>query len=136
VVVADLPCELPHVGVVKETMLDRVADAVRIDDLDVESEAFNRLFRVTAQDREFAYQLLDARMIRWLESTGGEFGFEVAGPNLLVWSDRRPPSRLVPLFGCARLFHDHIPRLVWNRYGRGPSLPDIPVGGSDERSTT
>ena len=64
-----------------------------------------------------AYQLIDPRMMNWLLSTGGAFGFEVVGPNLLVYSHRRRPTELIPLFGSAQLFRDHIPRLVRTEYG-------------------
>jgi hypothetical protein len=136
VVVADLECFLPRVSVQKESLSSMVAGHLGFHDLEVESEPFNRLFRVKAEHREFAYQLLDARMIRWLESTGGTFGFEVSGQNLLVWSRRRKPTALIPLFGCARLFCDHIPRLVWNEYGTWPARPDASMAGPEERSTT
>jgi len=73
----------------------------------------------------------DAPMMRWLLSTRGSFGFEVNGPTLLVWCGRLRPTGLVPLFGSAALFRDHIPRLVWNEYGTGS--PASPEG---ERSTS
>jgi hypothetical protein len=136
VVVADVACFLPHVSMEKESLFRKVAGHLGFRDIEFESEAFNRVYRVHALDREFAYKLLDARMIRWVESLGGEFGFEVSGPNLLVWSAKRGPSSLIPLFGSARMFCDHIPRLVWNEYGNGLARPDAPVAGPEERSTT
>ncbi|MGH2555362.1 MAG: hypothetical protein ACRDHO_06560 [Actinomycetota bacterium] len=131
IVLADLPAFFPQVCLERESLMTRLADALSFRDLEFESEDFNRLFQVRAADDEFAYKLVDARMIRWLLSTGGEFGFEVSGPNLLVWSDRCRPTGLIPLFGSALLFRDHIPRLVWNEYGTGS--PASPEGG---RSTS
>jgi hypothetical protein len=135
IVVADLACQLPWVGVEKENPLSKLTEHLGFHDIEFESESFNRMFNVKAADRQFAYQLLDARMIRWMESLGGSFGFEVSGPNLLVWSGKRRASDLIPLFGCAKMFCDHIPRLVWNEYGNGPARPDAPVG-PEERSAT
>jgi hypothetical protein len=135
VVVADLACTLPWVSAEKENLLSKLSEHLGFHDIEFESESFNRMFNVKTADREFAYQLLDARMIRWMESLGGGFGFEVSGPNLLVWSGKRGASDLIPLFGCAKMFCDHIPRLVWNEYGNGPARPDTPVG-PEERSTT
>lgn len=131
VVLADLPAVLPRVSIEKERLLTRLADALSFHDLDFESEDFNRLFQIRAADREFAYKLIDARMMRWLLSTQANFGFEVNGPTLLVWSGRLRPTALVPLFGSAALFRDHIPRLVWNECGTGS--PASPEG---ERSTS
>jgi hypothetical protein len=131
VVLTDLPAVLPRVSIERERLLTRLADALTFHDLDFESGEFNRLFQIRAADREFAYKLIDARMIRWLLSTRGSFGFEVNGPDLLVWCGRLRPTGLVPLFGSAALFRDHIPRLVWNEYGTGS--PASPEG---ERSTS
>jgi hypothetical protein len=135
VVVADLACELPWVSAEKENLLSKLTEHLGFHDIEFESESFNRMFNVKAADREFAFKLLDARMIRWMESMGGSFGFEVSGPNLLVWSGKRRASNLIPLFGWAKMFCDHIPRLVWNEYGNGPARADTPVG-PEERSTT
>ncbi|TMK81669.1 MAG: DUF3137 domain-containing protein [Actinobacteria bacterium] len=110
VVVADLDCSVPRVSISKETLLTRAAEHLGARDLDFESEEFNRMFKVTAQDPQVAYQLIDPRMMNWLLSTGGAFGFEVAG-------HRRRPTELIPLFGSAQLFRDHIPRLVRTEYG-------------------
>jgi hypothetical protein len=131
IVLADIPAFLPRVLVEKERLITRLADMLSFHDIDFESEEFNRLFQVKAADREFAYKLVDARMMRWLLSTEGTFGFEVNGPDVLVWCRRLRPSRLVPLFGSAALFRDHVPKLVWNEYGRGTAAS--PEG---ERSTS
>lgn len=131
ILVAELPAFLPSVCLERESLLTRLADALSFRDLEFESEDFNRLFQVRAADRQFAYKLVDARMIRWLLSTGGEFGFEVSGPSLLVWCDRLRPTGLIPVFGSAVLFRDHIPRLVWNEYGTGS-----PASPEEERSTS
>lgn len=125
VVIAEVGCSVPYVSLAKEGLLTKLADHLGFRDIDFESEAFNRAFNVKSEDREFAYRLIDARMEQFLLETGGAFGFEVRGSELLVYSDRRGPADLVPLFGTAKAFHEHIPRLVWNEYGK-----------KEERSTT
>jgi hypothetical protein len=134
IAVVDLACNLPPVTVDRENLMTKLTGHLGFHDLEFESEAFNRMYHVGAVHREFAYQLLDARMIRWMESLGGQFGFEVSGPNLLVWSAPRRPTELIPLLGSARMFCDHIPRLVWNEYGSGPARTDAPVSGPEGRS--
>ena len=131
VVVVDLPAFFPRVCIQRENLRTRMADALSFRDLEFESEEFNRMFQVTAAHPEFAYKLIDARMIRWLLSTRGIFGFEVSGPGLLVWCGRLRPTELIPLVGSAALFRDHIPRLVWSEYGTGTQTS--PEG---ERSTS
>ncbi len=117
VAIADLQATLPEVRVEKTSLLAGLADHLGFHDIQFESDAFNREFDVRAKDREFAYKLIDARMMAWLLSTRGAFGFEVGGPCLLVYSGARKPGELIPLLGSTKLFHDHIPRLVWNEYG-------------------
>ena len=135
VVLAEMGCTLPHVSVEKENVLSWVAGHLGFHDIEFESEEFNRMFTVKAKDQQFAFELLDARMIKWLQSTGGQFGFEVSGQGLLVWSGRRRAGELVPLFGCATMFCDHIPRLVWNQYGTIRARPDGP-GEAGGRSSS
>jgi hypothetical protein len=132
IVVADLTCAVPPISIQRETLFSRVAERMGFPDIPFESDAFNRAFRVRAKDRRFAYQLVDARMMQWLQTTGGEFGFEVVGPNLLAYCRRRRPTELIPLLGTAKLFNDHIPNLVRTEYGFAkPGRP-----GQTERSST
>jgi hypothetical protein len=139
ILVAELGAEVPDVSIRRESVLSRLADHLGFHDIDFESEAFNREFQVKGADRAFAFKLLDARMLAWLLSTGGGFGFEVGGAELLVWSNRLSPADLPSLFGAALGFHGHVPRLVWDQYGPAadgkpsdalPSAPD-----PTERST-
>jgi hypothetical protein len=134
IVIADLPCSVPHVSIEKETLLSRMADHLGFADLTFESEEFNRAYQVRSTDREFAYKLIDARMMQWLLSMGQGFGFEIMGPNLLAYSGKRRPTELIPLFGMAKLFDEHVPNLVWTDYGIGPTpTPAVPPPpGQDE----
>ncbi len=116
VVVVDVALGLPPVSLQREGFFTRLADHVGLRDIDFESEAFNRAWNVKADDREFAFKLVDARMMHFLMATEG-FGYEVCGPWLLIFSKRLKPTELIPLLGTAKGFHDQIPRLVWNEYG-------------------
>ena len=116
VVIADVGIDTPPVSITKENLLSRIADHVGLHDIEFESEQFNRVFQVKAGDREFCFKLVDARMIHWLLATEGTFGFEVAGPWLLVHRNRLRPTELIPLIGTAKAFGDHIPQLVRTEY--------------------
>jgi hypothetical protein len=87
------------------------------DDVDFESEEFNRSFRIVCGDRKFAYDLIDARMMSWLLSTPDGFEFEVGGKWLLTYTSRVRPTELVPLLGMAKLFQEHVPQVVSSVYG-------------------
>jgi hypothetical protein len=123
IVIADLAATMPYVAVRKESLFTKLAGHLGFHDIEFESEDFNREFRVKASDKEFAFKLIDARMMQWLLSTGGRFAFEVRGSSLLVSCHRLPPTGLVPLFDAAQSFTDHVPHLVWAEYGTGQQTP-------------
>jgi hypothetical protein len=116
--IAELNWMVSGVCVRPEGVASRLADHLGLRDLEFESEAFNRSFQVEADDREFAFQLLDARMVTWLEPLEG-FGFETMGRYLLVWSDRLEPADLTALLAAVKGFRDRVPRMVWNEHGTG-----------------
>ena len=147
ILIADLPCSVPHVWIDRETLFSRMAGHLGFTDISFESEEFNRAYQVKGTDREFAFKLIDARMMQWLLSMGRGFGFEIMGPNLLVYSQKRGPTELIPLFGMAKLFNEHVPNLVWTEYGLGTTVgtttppppipaPPVPSEGMDGRSTS
>ncbi len=118
VVIAELQCFLPQIAVTKENLLTRLADHLGFQDINFESEEFNREFQIKCRDREFAFKLIDARMIQWFLSTDGRFGVETNGQNVLVYTKAiRQPTELLPLFCTVKEFHDRIPRIVWSEYG-------------------
>src|SRR5205085_1630635 len=110
VVVAELEMTLPDVRIERENVVTWLADHVGLRDLEFESEDFNRTFNVKATDQEFAFKLVDGRMIAWLLSSAQSepFGFEVRGGELLVFGKRLKPEGLIPLLGTAKAFHDHV----------------------------
>jgi hypothetical protein len=119
IVLADIDAFLPGAVIARENLFTRMADHTGFRDIEFELEDFNRRFNVKATDREFAYKLVDARMMQWLLNAG-KYGFEVFGGQILVYSGRHRPGELVPLIGTAKGFRDQIPRLVWSQYGIEP----------------
>jgi hypothetical protein len=123
ILVMDLDASLPYVSVQRETMLTRLAHHLGFHDVDLESQDFNRAFQVKAEDREFCFKLIDARMMQWMLTLAGGYGFEVRGPNAMVSCHRLAPAQILAIFDTAQAFCDHIPRLVWNAYGTKPREP-------------
>lgn len=64
--VLEVGAAFPGLVVSREGFLTRLADHMGFRDIEFESEEFNRRFQVQAGERRFAYELIDARMIRWL----------------------------------------------------------------------
>jgi hypothetical protein len=111
--VAEIDAWVPHVAI-RHDPLPLLANEFMQDRLLFESEEFNRTYRVVCQDLRFAYKFVDPRMMLWLIEMGESFrfDFEVSGNLLLVSCHRLKPNALVPLFGAAQGFHDHIPAIV------------------------
>jgi hypothetical protein len=109
----------PSLRVERENLLTSIADHIGLHDIEFESEEFNREFNVKGEDRKFASDFIDARMMEWLLATEHGFGFEVAGRWLLCYGKRRAPLELVPLIGTVKQFREHVPRVVFELYG-GP----------------
>jgi hypothetical protein len=131
IVIAELAATMPSISVVPYALLRKKqlgenrhaghrpgSHGIRFG-----SEDFDRNFKVTASDKEFAARLIDPEMIQWLLSTGGQFGFVIQRSELLVSCDQLPATGLVPLFDAAKSFTDHIPQLVWADYSTGQQTP-------------
>jgi hypothetical protein len=119
IVLADLGLSVPQMSIQREGLFSRLADRLGFHDIQFESDAFNRRFQVKSSDREFAYKLVDARMMRWLLDGKSSDAFELAGRRLLVACDPLGPAELSWLFDRALSFREHVPRLVWTEYGTG-----------------
>jgi hypothetical protein len=109
----------PPLRIVPEGVLSRLADHVGLRDIELESGEFNRRYQVQAPERRFAYELIDARMIRWLLGLDRPVCFEVVGRWIIAYHGRVRPARLIPLIGSAAGFRERIPRAATDLYGIG-----------------
>lgn len=121
VVVARIDAWLPSVRAERENLFSRLADHIGFRDIEFESEEFNRSFNVKAADREFAFKLLDARMMQWLLDAPHSACVEVNGGHVLLWCKQLEAEEVPALLNGAKAFVDHVPRLVWNEYGKAAS---------------
>jgi len=102
----------------RETVGSRIAGAFGSgEDVDFESEEFNRTFRVRSPNRRFAFELVDARMMDFLLSALTGYRFEALGRWLLVAGPRMQATEIVPLLGTAKEFRDRVPNVVRSLYG-------------------
>lgn len=121
IVIAEIAAWLPSVTMERENVFTRLADHIGMRDIEFELEDFNRRFNVKCDDREFAYKLLDARMMEYLLGKAGDVCVEVNGGHVLVWSGKVKVDGLMELLYRAKGFVDNVPRLVWNEYGKAAS---------------
>jgi hypothetical protein len=82
--------ESPPVSFMREGFSDRLAGLVGGTDVDVESAAFNRLWRVKSPDQRAAHAMLTPTLIAFLtESSDEGLAFQVDGDRVLLWDDGR-----------------------------------------------
>jgi hypothetical protein len=115
----EIPGAFPVLEIAPEGFFTRLADAVGLDDIQFESEEFNRRFNVKSGDRKFASDMIDPRMMRWLLALPVKVSFEVVGSRVLVYGRRVKAARLIPIIGTATAFPERIPRVVWSLYPAG-----------------
>jgi hypothetical protein len=126
--VTEIPATCAPLTVERESVFTRMADHLGFHDIEFESDEFNRAYQVKCQDRKFANDVIDSRMMQWLLSTGERWAFELSGPYLMCYTKRLKPLELTPLLGGLKEFLGHIPRVAWSLYGTGApaNLPPAP----------
>lgn len=112
-----LPCALPRVSVDPEGFFSKVARAVGVRDIELESEEFNRAFRLAAADRKLAYDLIPARNMELL-LTQPDIHFRTEGDTLLCFDDKRLDlARVDARLDLLSTFLDNVPSFVWSERG-------------------
>jgi hypothetical protein len=111
-VMTPLPASWPDLVLAPETLAARALVRITLDEVNTESEAFNRTYTVRSADARFAHALLDARMMQWLLDRSDAAGFEVADGILLCYRPRLQPWELRPLLETASEFLDQVPDVV------------------------
>jgi hypothetical protein len=118
-------------SVAPEGLLTAFADTVAMGDQDLEVEAFNRAFEVRADDRRFASDFLDARMIELLVERAVGWVVEAVGNRILV----ARPAGAVPdadsLIALSFAVADRVPNAVRSLHPEAPAAgltPRCPVG--------
>jgi len=118
---APLPINAPRLVVGRENLASKLfVTATRLD-LDVESEMFNRSYHVIGEDRAFAREVLDARMVDLMVSTEGKITFEFLGRWLVLHSEQIEPELLPGLARLADEMRQVVPALVAQKWGRAPA---------------
>lgn len=115
-VVAPIDAACSRLVIGHENIGTWLAGALSFDDIQFESEDFNKAYYVKSPDAKFANDFIDARMMEWLLKNGEGFSFEVAADRLLCFCRKVGPMEIVPLLGTAKAFRDRIPRVVYSLY--------------------
>jgi hypothetical protein len=106
----------PELSIEHETFLTRLAGALSFHDIEFEDETFNKAFKVHGNDRKFANDLIDSRMMAWLLAHASDYAIEVVGNRVLIAGPKVDPTELVQVIGTAKAFVDQVPRVVFSLY--------------------
>lgn len=131
VCVVRLPCQLPDLYVGNENFLTRIGSAIGIEDIEFESDDFNRAFRVKSDNPKFASDLLHPRMMELLLARGRGIEWRLRGWDMLTWRKGRLtiPDLLERTSLLCRIVQG-IPTFVWKDRGYDPGTQTQPQGGT------
>jgi hypothetical protein len=122
----ELPFGVPRLQVEPRDALDVVSDAVGLDRIELELEAFNRRFEVRTADRRFAVAFLDQRMMEALLGLPAGVTVSVNEDRLLLHAPTLPAPQVLLLFDVACAIRDQVPTVVASLY------PPRPMEGPHE----
>lgn len=102
--IVHLPINAPRTLITHENLASKLFTTATRLDLDVESDLFNTKYHVISENRRFARDLLDARVIDLIVQSEGRMAFEFLGNRLLVRAPLLEPELVPGLVGYAQRF--------------------------------
>ena len=109
-----LPSLVPKLELVPESRLGRLGTALGMQDIELESEDFNRRYRVRSNNPKFASDALPARTMQKL-LTREALHLRLAGTDALCWEQgTHSPSQLLARLDALSAVLEGIPEFVWN----------------------
>lgn len=112
-----VPVAWPDILIAPEGWSARLAGSLGLRGVEFESEEFNRVFEVQADDRRFASALIDGAMMGWLLDLPRGTGFEISNGTLLCQTPRRPDRDIAWALDSMAMFMSRIPPVVESLYG-------------------
>jgi hypothetical protein len=110
---------LPGLELSPESVFTRLGNAIGFDDVELESEDFNRRYRVHARDPKFAYDVLNPRTMQAL-LTRPALHMRLLDADAVCWSSGRlDPPDLLERLSTLQLVVAGIPSFVWSDHSSG-----------------
>ena len=110
----DLPAPVPELQLLPEGFLGRIGTALGMQDIELESEDFNRRYRVLCRTPKFAYDVLPPRTMQALLSRPA-LHLRLVGTDAMCWeSGRHTPVQLLARLDALSTMIDGVPEFVWN----------------------
>jgi len=124
VVMVRLPAVLPSLIVTPELVGDKIEKLTGGQDIELESERFNQLYRIQSPVEAFAYGVLHPLMMDWLLGPARYLvPFIIEGQDLICWRDGPPDYASLDdqlTFMCALI--DQIPQGVIEQHSQPLAL--------------
>lgn len=115
VVSLDLPQPLPRLLLRPEVMMDGVTKFFGAQDVQFESEEFNRAWFVQSEHLPAAHDVVHPRMMEWL-MTLSRARFVIEGTTLYTHiSGSQKRENIDPLLALLQAFVDQVPPFVWDK---------------------
>ncbi|MEO6957601.1 MAG: DUF3137 domain-containing protein [Antricoccus sp.] len=110
---AQIPRAFPKLVVDPESASGRMARRLGFKDIELESETFNKQYKIKCDNRKFAYDVLHPRFMEWMLQTNSA-GFTIAGPYVVIARyGALTESALDNDFAYISTVIDHMPNFVW-----------------------
>jgi hypothetical protein len=114
VCVLGMPAYLPTFELTPEGLLGRVGTMLGMQDVELESEDFNRRYRVRCEDPKLAYDLLPARTMEMLLARPA-LHLRLAGAEALCWErGAHTPAQLLARLDTLDALLAGAPSFVWS----------------------
>jgi len=120
VTVVRLPVMVPWLTVTKEGLGDKIAEMFGGQDIELESDDFNRQFRVRSASEALAYGVLHPRMMEWLLGPAHDLvPFSIYDANLYCWRYGEPDYDTIGAqLTAMETLVAQIPQQVWRQFGQ------------------
>jgi len=130
VVAVELRASLPTLELTPDGPGATLAKAAGGEDIQFESEDFNRAWRVRADDRRFAHDVVNPQVMeRLLRDDARGLSLRIEGSDILCWTPGE--HDLDAIWARLQLMSDvvgAVPRFVWLACGYDPGAPPPPIG--------
>lgn len=113
-----LPFLAPHTKIGPEGFWSKLGQRVGVRDIEVESTAFNDLYRVNSDDERFAVTMLDGRAMDWFlrGNAAHAVRFELWGQWMLCITDRMDHEYFFGFHDWAVAIPSHLPDVLTSLY--------------------
>lgn len=125
VVALPLPAYLSTLELTPEGFGDRLAKVFGGQDIQFESDEFNRAWRVRSPNPRFAHDVVHPRLMeRLLRADARGVSLRIGGTDIVTWADGETRTdRIAGRLALMTAVVDSVPRFVWQDHGHDPGVP-------------